>query len=285
MKPPNPFADLFVDERFGAEPDEPPVGDRIKLLEAQRQQLKQSRKRQISLRNTAAAAAAGVLLLAPAIGAIWGIGLAAIVSVVYAGLAIVFAMLRRQRIADLRQEILEIDNELDLLSIDDAPEERAHRLLQMHGVELQRYYDQTLRQGSSIFWVGIGCLAFGFATIATAIWAVSAGAFTTVTEQVVVAVLGAVGGALANFIAVIYLRMHSAIASSTAAFNNRLVATHHLHFGSFLVSKIDDRGARDGALADMARGLAGGVPGPSAWLVGDGEGGVATAGASVNGTG
>ena len=42
-----------------------------------------------------------------------------------------------------------------------------------HSVELKRYYDQTLRQGAYIFWVGVSCLFAGFAIIGIAVaWSV-----------------------------------------------------------------------------------------------------------------
>jgi hypothetical protein len=41
--------------------------------------------------------------------------------------------------------------------------------MQVNQLDLRRYYDQTLRQGRLIFYVGIGCIALGFATVIVAL--------------------------------------------------------------------------------------------------------------------
>jgi hypothetical protein len=74
------------------------------------------------------------------------------------------------------------------------------------------------------------------------------------------AIITGLGGVLANFIAVIYLRMYSATVTSVGGFHQRLVTTHHLHFGNFLTAKIEATGLRDKALAEMATRLAAPIP-------------------------
>ena len=79
---------------------------------------------------------------------------------------------------------------------------------------------------------------------------------TNLSEKIVVAALGAVAGILANFVAIIFLRMFSATVESMTAFHVRLVGTHHLHFGNVLAARVTNPDLRDEVLADMARALA-----------------------------
>ena len=64
-------------------------------------------------------------------------------------------------------------------------------------------------------------------------------------QEILISGVGAVGAILANFVAVIYLRMFRDIVGSMNTFHNRLVATHHLLFGNLLAARIDDRAKRD----------------------------------------
>ena len=151
--------------------------------------------------------------------------------------------------------ILDIEDEIDLLSISSASidEQRAEKLFKLHQIELKKYYDQTLRHSTWIFFVGVACIGLGFGAIGAALYLVYAATeHTGFSEKIVIAGLGSAGGILANFIAVIYLRMFSETLKSLTQFHNRLVGTHHLHFGNFLVAKIKDAPAREKALSEIA---------------------------------
>jgi TRADD-N domain-containing protein len=173
------------------------------------------------------------------------------------------SLLATQRLRESVEQGRDIERELDFREVrrsigHEAPEARAQKLFQLHSVELKRYYDQTLRQGSFIFWVGVACIALGFGIIIAGFIYLAMNDATQVPQKIVIAIVTGIGGILANFIAVIYLRMFSTTVSSVAAFHQRLVGTHHLHFGNFLISKIGDRSAelRYKALSDMAVALA-----------------------------
>jgi hypothetical protein len=75
-------------------------------------------------------------------------------------------------------------------------------------------------------------------------------------DKIVVASLGVLAGVLSNFVAAIYLKMYGGAVTSMTTFHDRLVATHYLHFGNFLVAKIDDVRTREETLARMAESLA-----------------------------
>ncbi|HEV2108778.1 MAG TPA: hypothetical protein VGR16_10990, partial [Thermomicrobiales bacterium] len=57
-------------------------------------------------------------------------------------------------------------------------------------------------------------------------------------------------------IAVIFLRMFSETIQSMIDFHNRLVATHHVHFGNVLAAKITNEALRSETLSRMALALA-----------------------------
>jgi hypothetical protein len=176
---------------------------------------------------------------------------------IYAILALAFATYTSPR--DLELEMRQVEDELDLLSIKDASrEQRAQKLLKLHQFELKRYYDQTLRQTSIIFIVGLACIFLGFLVITGSLYVVWKSPEKQLQEKLILGSLGAVGGVLSNFIAVMYLRMFSQTISSLTEFHNRLVLTHNLYFANFLVAKIkkEDMKLYDNSLADIAKSLA-----------------------------
>jgi MFS family permease len=154
---------------------------------------------------------------------------------------------------EVENEIRQTEDELDLLrSLDVSMEQRAQKLFKLHQMELKKYYDQTLKQSKWIFLVGISCLVLGFAVIGASLWLVYK---TGEGDKKIIAWLGAIGGVLSNFIAAVYLKMHSETIKSLTEFHNRLVLTHYLHFGNFLLSKIDNAQLREKSLAQVAINL------------------------------
>ncbi len=154
---------------------------------------------------------------------------------------------------ELEVEIRQTEDELDLLRSSEASsEQKAQKLFKLHQLELKKYYDQTLKQSKWIFLVGIFCLVLGFGAIGGSLWQVHKEA---PNDKTIVAILGGIGGILSNFIAVVYLKMHSETIKSLTEFHNRLVLTHYLHFGNFLLAKIDNQNLRDKSLAQVAINL------------------------------
>jgi hypothetical protein len=133
-------------------------------------------------------------------------------------------------------------------------ERRAQRLFRLHQAELDKYYAQARQQSFLAFGVGFLCILLGFGVVIIA----AAALFTTTAPaeaKIVVAALGAVGAIMANFIAVIALRMFSDSITSLGQLHQRLVTTHHLHFGNFLASKIANADLREKTVAAMATNI------------------------------
>ncbi|EKS8377829.1 hypothetical protein ABE55_22015 [Bacillus thuringiensis] len=150
-------------------------------------------------------------------------------------------------------ELQEVENELDLLSISHSSiEERSEKLFKHHHLELKRYYDENLKQSSWIFVVGIACILIGFIIIGTTLYFLMINSSNELENKIIVASVGAIGAILSNFIAVIYLKMHSEAVKSLTEFHNRFVNTHHFYFSNFLVSKIQNEDKREDAFVELA---------------------------------
>ncbi|WP_326848309.1 TRADD-N-associated membrane domain-containing protein [Paenibacillus alvei] len=155
---------------------------------------------------------------------------------------------------EYENEIKNIENDLELLEYTGfSIEQRAEKHFKVHQYDLKRYYDQSLKHSSWIFIVGIVCLVIGFGIIGVSLYMVYTG--SNEKSSVVIASLGGVAGLLTNFIGVIYLKMYSETVKSSNEFHNRLVFTHHLHFGNVLLSKIEDKELREHTLSQMALSL------------------------------
>ncbi|WP_254661716.1 TRADD-N-associated membrane domain-containing protein [Bacillus wiedmannii] len=150
-------------------------------------------------------------------------------------------------------ELQEIENELDLLSISHSSlEERSEKLFKHHHLELKRYYDENLKQSSWIFIVGIVCIGIGFVIIGVTLYFLIANSSNELENKIIVASVGAIGAVLSNFIAVIYLKMHSEAVKALTEFHNRFVNTHHFYFSNFLLSKIKNEDKREDAFVELA---------------------------------
>jgi hypothetical protein len=173
---------------------------------------------------------------------------------VYSLLALAFLPLVSGRLTGIRNEIAELKERLELRGLLDEEERRAVRLFQLHNLDLKRYYDLALGQRRVIFGLGTFCIALGSGVAVTALILVGEGS-TSSQQKLLISGIGAVGAILANFVAVIYLRMFRDTVHSMNTFHNRLVATHHLLFGNLLAARISNPAKRDETLAAMASSI------------------------------
>lgn len=175
-----------------------------------------------------------------------------LVCIIYALIFFLFPLMRANG-GDLKMELQEIENELDLLSLKHASnEERSEKLFKHHHLELKRYYDENLKQSSWLFIVGLICILIGFIIIGVTFYFLITNISNELENKLIIASVGAIGAILSNFIAVIYLKMHSETVNSLTQFHNRFVNTHHFHFANFLLSKIENKDKREDALVELA---------------------------------
>ncbi|MBD2065946.1 hypothetical protein H6F93_00050 [Leptolyngbya sp. FACHB-671] len=172
-------------------------------------------------------------------------------------LTILFGSLTFDPTREDKIEIQELQNEIELLSIADTSlEQRAEKLFRINQLELKRYYNQSLMSSLWILVVGITCILLGFLIIGSSLSLVNLQSQSnSIEEKVILAILGAVGGILSNFIAVVYLRMFSENIKSLNTFHNRLVVTNNLHFSNVLAASIKDVSLREKTISQIALSL------------------------------
>lgn len=150
-------------------------------------------------------------------------------------------------------EIEALESELILQSTGvDAVEQRAERLFRAHEIDLKRYYQQTLRHSNIISFVGIICLIAGFAIIGFSFYLIWINPNIDLNNKLILSTYGITSGILTNFVAILYLKMFSETIKSLTVFHQKLVSTNHLHFASFLISKISNDADRDKANFEIA---------------------------------
>lgn len=176
---------------------------------------------------------------------------------IYGLLTLWTIIVSRARTQGIKEELQEIKFEEELLRSEATPEEsRAEELLRMHQYQLRRYYDLNLSQNFWVFAVGIFCIFLGVVVISFTIYLIQLSPNTDWKEKVILGLVGAIGSLMTNYVAVIYLKMHSAITGSMTSFHSTLASTHKLFLANLLVSRIDDSDVRWKSLAKLSLAVA-----------------------------
>lgn len=152
----------------------------------------------------------------------------------------------------------EIDYELELRRLTATNDERrAEQLFRVNQIELSRYYNQILSQSKIIFNWGIGCLIFGMGLIISSalIIGFKSKLNLSLDEPKIIAILSGIGGLFSNIIGAYYMNMYNKTMESLNAFHNRFVATHHLHFGNLILSKIKEQNTREKAYSSIFKDI------------------------------
>jgi hypothetical protein len=171
--------------------------------------------------------------------------------VLYALVFLSYALRTRARVSEFKQELDEIDFQIDLTRFPVSEQEfRAEKTLRLHNIQLRRYYDLNLSQNVWVFMLGIFCIIIGAGTIGITIYAVLH--IEEQTSKILISALGAIGSILSNYIAAIYLKMHSAASANLGRFHSRLVDTHQVLFGNLVASRIEDDAIRWKTLSTVA---------------------------------
>ncbi|MGK7376385.1 hypothetical protein ACSFXN_01010 [Planococcus sp. 1R117A] len=145
-----------------------------------------------------------------------------------------------------------IDHELEMIRIGVySIEARAETLFKQHHLELKRYYDEALSENSWLYKIGVVCLTLGFVIIGITFYFFYTQKFD-VESEIIIAILGGVSAIATDFVAAVYIKMHSETIKTLTQFHNRFVNTHHFYFGNFLISKIKNEDKRDAAIVKLA---------------------------------
>lgn len=140
----------------------------------------------------------------------------------------------------------------DLLLFKTTPDGcKADKLLSSNDEQLRSYYELNLAQCSKIFWVGILCLAAGIGVVAATLYLLK-DLQNDNHKQTVIGAVGGVSAILINFVAVVFLKMHSEILTILKEFHSKLVDTQELYLANVLASRIVDDNKRFDAFKDLS---------------------------------
>jgi hypothetical protein len=131
---------------------------------------------------------------------------------------------------------------------------RAEKLLSVNQIQLRRYYELNLEQAKGVFLVGIGCIAAGLIVVGVTFWFIST--LGDQQTQTIVAVVGAVGAILTNFVAFMYLRIQTSIGESLMTFYKQLASMHDLFFANVLAASVESEDKRTETLVRLANVIA-----------------------------
>jgi MFS family permease len=153
------------------------------------------------------------------------------------------------------QDMNDLRFEQDLLRHAVKPfQTRAEKLLSVNQIQLRRYYELNLEQAKGVFLVGIGCIAAGLIVVGVTFWFIST--LGDQQTQAIVAVVGAVGAILTNFVAFMYLKIQSSIGESLTTFYKQLASMHDLFFANVLAASVESEDKRTETLVRLANAIA-----------------------------
>lgn len=175
----------------------------------------------------------------------------------YSIIGIWIVMFSRARVRSLKDDLQDNRFEEELLRSEATPQEsRAEELLRMYQYQLKRYYDLNLSQNVWVFGIGIFCIVLGVIVIGITVYLITVSPREAWQEKVVLGLVGAIGSLMTNYIAAVYLKMHSATTGSLTTFYSSLVSTHQLFLANLLVSRIGNEDKRSVALANVSLAIA-----------------------------
>src|SRR5262249_36903038 len=133
---------------------------------------------------------------------------------------------------------------------------RAEKLLRINQYQLKRYYDQNLNQGLWIFMLGILAIFIGVGVIVYTLYLLKTASAERWQDKAVLGVVGAIGSLLTNYVAAIYLKMHSEATTSLVTFHSKLVGTNQLFLANLLSAMITDENKRFDTLSKLSLAIA-----------------------------
>jgi len=176
--------------------------------------------------------------------------------IVSGGVLISFVPIWKAQLRVVQGQLDDFEFEREIVEYSPSKEEtRADKLLRMNQSQLRRYHEMNLQQTMWVFFIGVSCIVVGVAIIGITLYLVRAIPATEYHEKILVAVVGAIGGILTNFIAAIYLQMHSAATKNLNQFHSTLVTTQQLFLANLIASRIEPNDKRWDALAKISMSM------------------------------
>lgn len=230
---------------------------RLQQLQKKRDELSDRRQRFQRLYYTALALAVMGLVAFPLLGWRYRDSPMVALIVLYGITPLATLPMFRARVRAVEEDLQELDFQIDLQQFDvSIAESRAEKILRLNSFQLRRYHDINLQQNTWVFSLGLFCILLGIAVIGVTFYLVVSVAQTR-DSKLITGALGAIGSLMTNYIAAIYLKMHSGATANLASFHNKLVDTHQLLFGNLVASRIENDKLRGDTLSKLALQVAG----------------------------
>lgn len=152
-------------------------------------------------------------------------------------------------------DLIKIENEIELLEISTTSlEQRAEKQFKQHQNDLNRYYNENIRQMKGVYNIGLVSIGLGFILIiGTIIFSLSN---KDSVNNYIIPVMGIVSGILTSFIGALFIKMYTEAVNTSVKFHDKLVYSNNLHFSNFLISKISDSEKRENAIVELSKTIA-----------------------------
>jgi hypothetical protein len=181
---------------------------------------------------------------------------ASLLLLLYAVIPVTIIPLARQRVKEVDEQIQDLGFEIDLRQFEVSPREsRAENMIRISNIQLRRYYDLNLTQNVWVFGLGVFCIILGVGVIGVTIYLLLKVA-EGIDSKIITGAVGTVGSLLVNYVAAIYLKMHSNASSNHDLFHSRLVETHQMLLGNLLASRIENDEKRWETISFLSKNIA-----------------------------
>lgn len=176
--------------------------------------------------------------------------------ILYAALMIIFIKMRNvDRSIHIENDIIRINEEIELLEISKVSiEQRAEKQLKLHQNELNRYYNENIRQMKGVYNIGIISISMGFIIIILTI--ILSILNKNKIDNLIIPIMGIVSGLLSSFIGTLFIKMYTETISTSAKFHDKLVYSNNLYFSNFLIAKVSDKNKREDITCEIAKLIA-----------------------------
>lgn len=164
-------------------------------------------------------------------------------------------MKRNNRLIYIENDLIKIEEEIELLEISTTSlEQRAEKQFKLHQKELNRYYNENIRQMKGVYNIGVVSIAIGFMLIVGTI--ISSLANKDSVNNYIIPIMGVVSGILTSFIGALFIKMYTETVNTSVKFHDKLVYSNNLHFSNFLISKISNQEKREEAIFEVSKTIA-----------------------------
>ena len=176
--------------------------------------------------------------------------------ILYSTILIIFIKMKNyDRLIHIENDIIRINEEIELLEISNVSlEQRAEKQLKLHQNELNRYYNENIRQMKGVYNIGIISISMGFIIIILTI--ILSILNKDKIDNLIIPIMGIVSGLLSSFIGTLFIKMYTETISTSAKFHDKLVYSNNLYFSNFLIAKVSNKNKREDITCEIAKTIA-----------------------------